>query len=305
MAPGAGGARRSGRRPLARGMLLHPMHAGSRCAKHMPKSRTTARAAAVGATLLLSQALRAGPVTVSHREGLVHGFLALRTLAGETLASGDLLQTSRGEVVTSRLVFDFKDGSLHDETAVFRQNGRFRLLSYRLTQKGPSFPRTLDFTLDGRSGQARVRHVEGGGETKVEDDRLERVPLDLANGMVPTLLKNVRTEGGPMTFSMLAATPKPRLLKLVVTPTGEEAFTTPGVGRRAQHFVIKVDLGVVTGALASLLGKDPPDSHVWILTGAVPAFVKSEGALYVGGPIWRIELTSPSWPQGSLPTGTP
>jgi hypothetical protein len=254
-------------------------------------------AAAVGVALLLSQALRAEPVTVRHREGLVHGFLAVRTLGGETLAGGELLQTSRGDVVTSRLVFYFKDGSLHDETAVFGQNGRFRLLSYRLTQKGPSFPRTLDFTLDGKSGQASIRHVDDDGETKVENDRLEKVPPDLANGMLPTLLKNVPTDGGQMTFSMLAATRKPRMVKIIVTPTGEEPMTTPGVARKAQHFVIKVDVGGVTGALASLLGKDPPDTHVWILAGAVPVFVKSEGALYVGGPIWRIELTSPSWPQ--------
>lgn len=270
----------------------------------MPNSRTTTGAAAFGAALVLSQALWAGPVTVGHREGLVRAFLALRTLAGETLASGDLLQTSRGEVVTSRVVFDFKDGSLHDETAVFSQKGRFRLVSYRLTQRGPSFPRTLDFTLDGRSGQASVRHVDDAGLTQVEDERLKRVPADLANGMVPTFLKNVRTDGGPMTFSMLAATPKPRMVKLIVTPIGEEVFTTQGVGRKAQHFVIKVDLGGLTGALAWLLGKDPPDAHVWILTGAVPTFVKSESALYGGGPIWRIEQSVPSWPQGSLPSGS-
>jgi hypothetical protein len=202
-------------------------------------------------------------------------------------------------VVTSQLVFYFKDGSLHDETAVFSQNGRFRLLSYRLTQKGQSFPRPLDFTLDGKGGRASVRYVDGDGETKVEDERLEKVPPDLANGMVPTLLKNVRADAGQMTLSMLAATPKPLMVKLVVTPTGEEPFSTPGVARKAQHFVIKVDIGGLKGVLASLLGKDPPDTHVWILTGAVPAFMKSEGALYVGGPIWRIELTSPSWPQAS------
>jgi hypothetical protein len=269
----------------------------------MRHSKTTTRAAAAITGLLLAQTLQADPVTVRHREGLVHGFLALRTLAGETLAGGDLLQTSRGNVVTSRLVFHFKDGSLHDETAVFSQNGSFRLLSYRLVQKGPSFPKAMDFSLDGNSGQATIRHGGGDGEAKVEDERLEKVPPDLANGMVPTLLKNVPTDGGPMTFSMLAATPKPLMVKLVITPAGQESFTTPAAGRRAEHFVIKVDIGGVKGVLASLLGKDPPDTHVWILTGAVPVFVRSEGALYVGGPIWRIELTAPSWPQASAAAG--
>lgn len=46
----------------------------------------------------------------------------------------------------------------------------------------------------------------------------------------------------------------------------------------------------------------PPDSHVWILGGEAPAFVKSEQPLYFGGPVWRIELASPSWPRGAVPT---
>jgi len=33
----------------------------------------------------------AAPVAVRHTEGLVHGFLVLRTLAGDTLADGDLI----------------------------------------------------------------------------------------------------------------------------------------------------------------------------------------------------------------------
>jgi hypothetical protein len=28
-----------------------------------------------------------------------------------------------------------------------------------------------------------------------------------------------------------------------------------------------------------------------------PAFVKSESPLYPGGPLWRIELTGPTWPK--------
>ena len=67
--------------------------------------------------------LGAEVVAVRHPEGLVHGFLALRTLTGETIADGDLIQTSKDGRVTSRLVFRFRDGSVHDETAVFTQDG--------------------------------------------------------------------------------------------------------------------------------------------------------------------------------------
>src|SRR5262245_4494571 len=91
-------------------------------------------------------------VGVRHREGPVHGFLSLRTLDGTTLASGDLIQDTSGDRVTSRLVFAFRDGSLHDETAVFTQQKQFRLVTYKLVQKGPSFPRPLTVSMDGGSG---------------------------------------------------------------------------------------------------------------------------------------------------------
>ena len=98
-------------------------------------------------------------------------------------------------------------------------------------------------------------------------------------------------------MSFVAATPKPRLVKLHVTVAGEEAFSFAGSSRKATHYVVKVDIGGVSGLLAPLLGKQPPDTHVWILNGEAPAFVKSEGPLSAGGPIWRIELTGPTWPQ--------
>jgi hypothetical protein len=47
---------------------------------------------------------------------------------------------------------------------------------------------------------------------------------------------------------------------------------------------------------AQLKGQTPPDSHLWIVTDEVPAFVRFEGPLY-SGPVWRINLTSPRWPK--------
>jgi len=44
------------------------------------------------ATLLQSGAMSAAQVAVRHTEGVIHGFLVLRTLAGEILADGDLME---------------------------------------------------------------------------------------------------------------------------------------------------------------------------------------------------------------------
>jgi hypothetical protein len=231
---------------------------------------------------------------------LVHGFLVLRTLAGDTLADGDLIQVARGDRITSRLVFHFKDGSVHDETVVYSQRRNFRLLTDHLVQKGPAFQHPMDVSIDGPTGQVTVRSSDDDGKEKVVTERLN-LPPDVANGLVLTLLKNVQSDASQLTVSMVAATPKPRLVKLAITAQGEEPFSVGGSSRKATHYVVKVEIGGAAGLVAPLLGKQPPDTHVWILGGEAPAFVKSEGPLFFGGPIWRIELVSPVWPR--LPTG--
>jgi hypothetical protein len=215
---------------------------------------------------------------------------------GTAIADGDLIQSARAGRVTSRLTFRFKDGSLHDETAVFTQRRHFRLVSSHLVQKGPTFPSPLELSIDATTGRVDVRYGDESGETKVESQRLD-LPPDLANGLVLTLLKNVSAGAPPKSLSFVAATPKPRLVKLEIQEAGRERFSTGRAVRRATHYVVKVDIGGLSGLLARVFGKQPPDSHVWILGGDAPAFVKSEQPLYVGGPIWRIELVSPVWPR--------
>jgi hypothetical protein len=237
-------------------------------------------------------------VTVQHTEGLVHGFLSLSSLDGTRLASGDLIQIVRGRLVNSRLVFHFIDGSLHDETAAFRQAGQFEFVKDHLVQRGPSFPQPIDLTIDGATRTATVRYTTDHGNAKTDSVQFG-LPTDLANGVLMTLLKNVKPAAPPKALSFIAATPKPQLVKLALSSLGEEPFSTAGVARKAVHYQLKVDVGGLKGIIAPLVGKQPPDLHFWILAGDAPAFVKSEQQLYFGGPIWRIELANPVWPKGA------
>jgi hypothetical protein len=83
----------------------------------------------------------------------------------------------------------------------------------------------------------------------------------------------------------------------MITAEGTEPFSLVGSGREAIHYVVKVDIGGIAGVVAPILGKQPPDSGIWILGGEAPAFVKSETLSYMGGPMWRVELVSPVWPR--------
>jgi hypothetical protein len=147
--------------------------------------------------------------------------------------------------------------------------------------------------INSSTGQVTVRFTEKGHK-KVEREHLD-LPPDLANGMLINVLKNIRPDTKETKISYLATTPKPRLVKLSIAPHGEETFLFAGSRRKATHFVVKVELGGITGIIAPLLGKQPADTHVWVVGGEAPALVKSEGPLYLGGPIWSIGPTSPMW----------
>lgn len=134
--------------------------------------------------------LRAEAVRVRYKEGLVHGFLVLRTQEGEALADGDLIQISRGDRVTNHLIFHFKDGSLHEETVVYMERGTFQMISDHLIQKGPAFPHAKDVLIDCRSGEVTVNYADGDGKAQHLSEHLD-LPPDISNGMVTTLLKNV------------------------------------------------------------------------------------------------------------------
>jgi len=247
--------------------------------------------------LLLILFLRAEPIAVRNVEGSLQGFLVLRTTDGKTIASGNLTQTVQGNRVALHLVFRFRDGSLYDEMATFTQEGSFRLINDHLIQKGPKFPKPLDVQIDTASGTVTV-HYQDKGQDKVETEQMD-LPDDLANGVIFDELKNIAPDAKDVKLSWLAATPKPRIVKLSLTSVGGETFSVAGRPNRSTVFNLKVEIGGVAGVVAPWLGKQPSDMRIWIANGPVPVLVKWEGMLYFGGPTWRIEITSPVWPRTS------
>ncbi len=250
----------------------------------------------IGASLLAGVPASASPVAVRYKEGSLHGFLVLSTLDGKPIAEGDLTQIPHGDRITSRLAYRFKDGSHQEEIAVFSQRGNFRLISYHQVQKGPAFLHPTEVTILVASGQVTVQYTDDDGKEKTINERM-KLPPDLANGLILILLKNLAPDAPPLEVSMLVAAPKPRLVKLAISSQPKEPFTLAGSGREALRYDLKVEIGGIAGMLAPWLGKQPPDSHVWILGGDSPTFVKSESLSFLGGPMWRTELVAPVWPR--------
>jgi len=240
------------------------------------------------AAALLTRA-RADVVKVVHSQGAAHGFVEVTTLEGTRIAVGDLIQSVRGRVVASRLTLRFFDGSLDDETTVYSQRATFRLLSDHHVQRGPSFPTPMDATVDAVKGLISTTDKTG----KRTASHLA-LPPDLYNGMASSLLMNV-SPAAETKIAVVVPTGKPRVVHLSMKSAGDVSFTMGGTPRKATDFVVHVEIGGVAGVVAPLIGKEPLDYHVWILTGPAPAFIREEGQLYVWGPVWHIQQISASF----------
>ena len=243
------------------------------------------------------------PVHVLHTEGTLHGFLILKDTKGSVLAHGDLVQTVDGPTVTSTMMFEFPDGSHFEEQVAFTQGDVFRMRRYSLIARGPAFRKQWRISLDADAGRYRVEtraHGEDNGDA-LEGDIT--VPADVYNGMLAIIAKNLTKEPRSR-VRFVVFRPKPRVVELELTSPDAEQVMLGYTPRQALHFVIKPKLGLLLGAVTSLLGETPPDSSVWIVTHGVPGFVRSAAPLIPDGPVWQIELAAPRWPDAGNPAGS-
>ncbi len=236
--------------------------------------------------------LRADPIPVRYPQGTTHGFLTLRTMEGKALATGDLVQIVRGKQIVSRLTFRFHDGSLDDEKAVFTQTGVFHLVTDHHIQRGPSYPKPLDMSIDVPSGTVVTREEKKGEAPKVKTQHMD-LPPDLANGIILTLMTNISDKTPETKLSYVADFGGARVIHIHITSQGTVPFRVGGSARPAREFTAKVDLGGIAGVVAPVIGKQPKDYKLLILQGTAPAFVREEGQLYPDGPVWRIDQVGP------------
>lgn len=244
-----------------------------------------ARALLLAVAIVVPTVTAAEPVTVKFTEGVVRAFPTLRAAdTGERLANGDLAQYVDGDRVVSRLTFRFRDGSLYDETVVFSQKKVFTLQSYRLVHRGPSFPESLEATVDRQTERYEVRY-RADADSPEEVLRGEiTLPEDAYNGMLLLVLKNLTGQRAE-TVQVMAFTPTPRLVKMRLQPIAQEIMQISEQALPVTRYQVRPDLGL----FASLLVVDLPDIKCWIVGGEVPTFAKFEGPLYFMGPLWRID----------------
>jgi len=237
----------------------------------------------------------AAPIAVKFPEGMTHGFLLVRSLAGEILGQGEMIQTLKeDDLIENQLVFRFKDGSLHDEKVAFSQQRVFTMISYRLVQRGPSFPDQIDVSVDRGTAAYTVRSQEGeDGKAEVVTGQVD-LPKDVYNGMLITMSKNLQ-KGADETVSVLAFTPAPQVIKVHLHAVDEDPVNIAEVSRKATQYVYTPQIGMIKEFFGKALGKLPAEFHYtcWIMNDKIPSFVQFEGPLQLMGQVVRIELVSP------------
>ncbi len=220
--------------------------------------------------------------------------MVLRSDTGKIVARVEFTETVEGDEVTMRLTHRFVDGSIDDETTTYRQQGTFRLIRNHHVQSGPFFTKPFDFAVEAATGTATTRTTDRNGKVHVETQHID-LPDDLANGFVGTILLNVPPNSPPFQVGMLAPFGGGRLIRIAISPEGEQPFQKSGQTLKATVFRIHPELGGILGFLASLLGLQPKDVMVWVLEGEQPAVVRVVGQLGGYGPVVSSELEGTSF----------
>ena len=252
----------------------------------------------IAIAVLMSTPAEAAPIEARFPEDETHGNLLVRSLAGETIGQGEMTQVIRdGDRVENRLVFRFKDGSFHDENVTFSQLGVFTLMTYRLVQRGPSFPEQLNVSIDRGTGEYSVR-----SKTREKEDVLvgqTDLPKDVYNGMLIIVSKNLLGADGIV--SIFAFTPTPHVIKVQLLARDTEPGQVGDRSSKATQYVFKPQIGMIQELLGKAAGRLPAQFQYdcWIMVNETPSFVKFEGPLQLMGPTVRIEPVSP--PNGDPP----
>ena len=244
--------------------------------------------------ITLGTAAPAEPISARHIQRPMHRFMVARSEAGKIIASGEFSQVVQEDEVTMRLTYKFVDGSIDDETTTYKQQGTFRLVRNHHMQKGPFFLKPVDFTVEAATGTATSRTADKNGKIHLESHHID-LPDDLANGFVGTLLLNVPQNTTPFRVGILAPVNGGRLIRILISPEGEQPFHTTGQTLKATVFRIHPELGGIVGVIAPLIGLQPKDVMVWVLEGEEPAVVRIVGQLGGYGPVVSSELEGTSF----------
>ena len=109
------------------------------------------------------------------------------------------------------------------------------------------------------------------------------------------MLLNVPPNTAPFRAGILAPVFGGRLIRILVSPQGEQPFQRAGQNLKATVFRIHPELSGILGMLATLLGRQPKDVMAWVLEGETPAVMRVVGQFGGSGPVLSSDLEGTSF----------
>jgi hypothetical protein len=140
------------------------------------------------------------------------------------------------------LLSDWRKSKPKDTPSFSEDQVYVKYLSDHLVQRGPSFKQEMEISVEASTGQITIRYKAKNGKEKVLKEQHE-LPPDVANGLLFTLVKHIQPKVPQTTVSMVATTPKPRVVKLEILPDGEKAIASGNTKHETVCYVVKVKIG--------------------------------------------------------------
>lgn len=249
------------------------------------------RARALVALLLLSSTAWArepgDPIALSYVEGDVSAQQLIQDPQGKVIGLILYDQRRRGDVLETRRVAKFKDGSSDEDVAVARVGNTLEAISGRSIIRDRKGKAVVDIEIDVKGGRVHGFYTDGKERTTV-DDRETLQPGTYWGALIFIVAKNyaANAEGGKLEFQTVVPTPKPRVLTMKYEPTGTGSVKIAGVTRKVDEYALGP---TIAWLIDPILKRFVPPTSFMMAGKDPPGLVRYQGPRNYAGQIIRLE----------------
>jgi hypothetical protein len=227
------------------------------------------------------------PIKLEYVEGDVSAQQIIQDPQGKTIGVILYRQRRRGNVLETRRVAHFEDGSSDEDIAVARVGKTLEAMSGRTIIRDRKGQSVVDIKIDVAGGRVDGFYRDGD-ERKTVDDREKLEPGTYWGALIFIVAKNyaANAENGKLEFKTVVPTPKPRVLTMELEPAGGGSVKIAGLTRKVEKYTLRPTLGFL---IDPILHRFSPTTEFDMEGTDPPGLVRYEGPRNYAGQIIRLE----------------
>lgn len=227
------------------------------------------------------------PIKLAFVEGDVSAQQLIRDPQGKVVGLILYHQRRRGDVLETRRVARFSDGSSDEDVAVARVGKTLEAMSGRSIIRDRKGEAVVDVKIDVAGGRIDGFY-RNGDERKTVDDHETLAPGTYWGALVFIVAKNYagNAEDGKLEFQTVVPTPKPRVLTMAYEPDGRGAVKIAGFTRKVEKYLLRPTLGWL---IDPILHRFTPTTEFMMEGDDPPGLVRYEGPRNYAGQMIRLE----------------